>query len=84
MVPSMLATLSDRPAGRRHAIQVGVARLVVRLGHARGYEVDLRTVRRPFHFSLVVLAVGDLLRLRFVAAFVAATVKMCVWRPAST
>src|SRR6185503_17564274 len=60
--------LRDRPASRGHAIEIGVAWLVVRLEHARGNEVDLRTVRRPLDLTLVVLAVGDLLRLRLIAA----------------
>ena len=61
IVPSMLATFVIVAASGRHAVQIGVGRLVVRLGHARGYEVDLRTVRRPLDLALVVLAVGDLL-----------------------
>ena len=78
MVPVDAGDLRDRAAGCRHAIEIGVVRLVVRLGHACGYEVDLRTVRRPLDFALVVFAVGDLFRLSVCRRFVTATVKMCV------
>ena len=56
--------LRDGAAGRRHAVDVAIGGVVVRLRDAIGDEIDRRAVGRPGRAALVELAAGDLLRRR--------------------
>src|SRR3954453_4565430 len=67
--PFDVSDFRHRTAAGRNRVQVGVAAVVIRLGHTIGSEEDARAVWTPGYVALVEVAGGQLLGLRvFVVA----------------